>query len=781
MANHSYCDSNTILVGLGGTGGKILRAFKMRMFEEFPSESERAKIPVSILYVDSTDEMMPKDGRPHPDFRVLGQDASFEQREFLNIKKVDVSYLLDNIDNYPSLKGIIENAASVKNAIGNLGTAAGQMRRAGRILFAANAVGYVNALRDAYARCSAISGDGESCNIYIFAGLCGGTGSGSIIDAIVQARKTFPSSNISVFGMIPEMNLPKADIDQGRYYQNGYAALNELNALQANRFRPYDVTGNGSAADYYSISVNGVANGLTLYSNVNENGVSLNSLTELPKTVSDFVFARVFYIKNEEGEVASDIVRAYTFENCNRFASEYDELADSSQTTDELPIARTKKVNSFGIKRVMYPELRIVKHITYTVGESVLRQFKYNNWKEELGYVNEELNKDYREAYLNEANLGRWMLDIAHLTLDLKILPNDKKDLHITQYWDNQAHTWAESPDIKDASCPLTALDGEMGHFYDKDFGGGLGVEAFYDNKTHSIPEMATEIRSVIEKELFQRWEGGEISVFELLKVSKLLLEKVDEIRADIDKRIEENRTEVEEIGLDCSENVNEWSTLGVMKRMIGVGKQIYGRHQTDLSDLYAARTRTRALQFAKSLALKVKTTLENMNNDISSFAKMLNDAMEETDRMIGAQQKKNKGIEDMRGAIIEVSEEDEMIQFEKWISTSKVDMNSITNQIRKAILPTTEFTNFGQLTAEVGIDNIRDAFDIRLSEIIKQKHAELPESSTKILGLNILKQLMQKLPTDDDVRMFAAKIMKQGGVYLRLDQNQMQMHVPNN
>ena len=35
MSTTSFCNSNHILVGLGGTGGKILRAFKMRMFEEF--------------------------------------------------------------------------------------------------------------------------------------------------------------------------------------------------------------------------------------------------------------------------------------------------------------------------------------------------------------------------------------------------------------------------------------------------------------------------------------------------------------------------------------------------------------------------------------------------------------------------------------------------------------------------------------------------------------------------------------------------------------------------
>lgn len=50
MAN-SYCSENHILVGLGGTGGKILKAFKMRMFEEFPDAKERDKQPVALLYV----------------------------------------------------------------------------------------------------------------------------------------------------------------------------------------------------------------------------------------------------------------------------------------------------------------------------------------------------------------------------------------------------------------------------------------------------------------------------------------------------------------------------------------------------------------------------------------------------------------------------------------------------------------------------------------------------------------------------------------------------------
>ena len=231
--------------------------------------------------------------------------------------------------------------------------------------------------------------------------------------------------------MIPEMNLPKSDMDQGRYYQNGYAAMNELNALQSGRWYPQDVTGIGEA-QLYNDRVKGVADGLTIYSNVNENGLTINSLQELPKIVSDYIFARVFYI-NEEDQVNSDIIRAYNFENMDDFALEFDETANPD-AAGRIPVARTKKINSFGIKRVMYPELRVLKHITYTVGESVLYQFKYNNWRENQGFVNEERNKDYRKEYLNNDNLQKWALDLSHLTYDLKVLESDSDYPRFNEY-----------------------------------------------------------------------------------------------------------------------------------------------------------------------------------------------------------------------------------------------------------------------------------------------------------------------------------------------------------
>lgn len=779
MSSTSYCNTNHILIGLGGTGGKILREFKMRMFEEFPEAKEREKQSVQLLYVDSSKEMMPKDGKGRADFRVMGQDASFTNDEFLFIKGNDVSYILDHIDSFPSVKGIVKNAQAVKSAIGNLGEAAGQMRRAGRLLFASNAVAFVNAVQNAFARCAHISGNESQLNIHIFAGLAGGTGSGSIIDAIVQCRKLYPEAIINVYAMVPEMNLPKANMDQGRYYQNGYAAINELNALQAGRYIPHDITGSGPA-NVWSARVHGVANGITLYSNVNDNGLRLDSLKELPKVVSDYIYARVFLI-NPQNKACEDIIRGYNFENMNNFEVEYDELGDDLADNQEQLIARTKKVNSFGIKRVMYPELRVLKHITYTTGENILLQFKYNNWREEMGFVDEEANKDYRELYFNDKNIQKWMLDDDHLTLNKKILPTDKDQQDIDEYWHDKALGYATDPTVKKADCPLNELDSLLGEeFFAKQFR-GVGVEAYYAGKTKSIPDMAREIRHNIEHELYELWKAGDVSIVELQKVSKLLIEKVTDVRQHIEEEIQKNDEDVNAITDDCKANVAEWSDLNLIQRWANVGNRIYARHQTDLADLYAARTRAVALQFAKALALKTLNAVQNMDNDISAFAEVINKAITETETLISAQQKINKGIEDMRGAIVEVSEEETMKEFEVELKLDKTEMPAIATQLRQAILPQSPFTDFGHLASDVSIDNIRDAFDIKLTEIVRAKHNEKAESDKKVLGMNIITQLQQKLQTEEDIKSFAYKIVQQSGVYLKLNNDQIQLHVRNN
>ena len=169
------------------------------------------------------------------------------------------------------------------------------------------------------------------------------------------------------------------------------------------------------------------------------------------------------------------------------------------------------------------------------------------------------------------------------------------------------------------------------------------------------------------------------------------------------------------------------------------------------------------------------------MDADISAFGQKINEAIEETERLVAAQRKINKGLEDMKGAIIEVSEDETMRQFELDVKIDKIDMPSIARQIRDIILPQGDFTNFGNLANEISVDDIKDAFDVKLSEIVKTKHDEKAASEKKVLGLNILTQLQQKLKTDDDIKAFASKIVSQSGMFLKLNNDQCQLHLRNN
>jgi hypothetical protein len=429
----------------------------------------------------------------------------------------------------------------------------------------------------------------------------------------------------------------------------------------------------------------------------------------------------------------------------------------------------------------MYPALRVLKHITYTTGESILMQFKYNNWREEMGFVDEEANKDYREKYFNDKNIQKWMLDDDHLTLNKKILASDKDQQDIDEYWHDKSLGYANDQTVKKADCPLNELDSLLGEeFFAKQFR-GVGVEAYYAGKNKSIPDMAAEIRRNIEHELFELWKSGDVSIVELQKVSKLLIEKVTDIRQHIEDEIQKNEEDVITISDDCKANVAEWSDLNLIQRLANKGDRIYARHQNDLADLYSARTYSVALQFAKSLALKTLNAVQNMDSDIGAFAEVINKAIKETEALISAQQKINKGIEDMRGAIVEVSEEETMKEFEVELKLDKTEMPAIATQLRQAILPQAPFTNFGRLATDVSIDNIRDAFDIKLSEIVRAKHNEKAESDKKVLGMNIITQLQQKLQTEEDIRSFAFKIVQQSGVYLKLNNDQIQLHVRNN
>ena len=109
-ARHLYrrvMSGNNLIIGLGGTGGRVLKELRKRLYVDgFLGSSSDSMLPVSFIYIDSTDELMHYDD---PSWITLdGYNAQFTPSEFLNINTIDLNPIVAAPTGYyPQLQHII--------------------------------------------------------------------------------------------------------------------------------------------------------------------------------------------------------------------------------------------------------------------------------------------------------------------------------------------------------------------------------------------------------------------------------------------------------------------------------------------------------------------------------------------------------------------------------------------------------------------------------------------------------------------------------------------------
>lgn len=775
---------NHVLVGLGGTGGKVLKAFKKRIFREFSKEKREKLIPaIGFIYVDSTHEMMkPND----PTFRVMGESASFTPDEFVDIKKVDLEQILNNIDSFPGLKYVVKSAESMRTTLGEVGAAAGQKRRAGRILFAANCNKYLAALNSKYQSLRARTRQ-DTLHVHIFTGLAGGTGSGSIIDVVAQTRIKYPESTIDVYAMVPEKDIPDG-CQAGRYHQNGYAALKELSALNVGKFLPSNViTGEEH------VHFNEVPNkqfGLMLYSNVNENGVVVDSFSELPKLLADSVFFRIFL--KEKAGVNDDFLRAWSAENYNDFLVEYNFKSKSG----DKERARTKGVSSFGIKRVIYPETRIIEHISYSISKSLVLQMQYNNFSESTGFRNDAPHKDYSEhTTKDEGCMRKWKLDDAHLSLNEKILDSEKAVKTIDTFWMETA-TFNSYDDAKqaDSADPYDYNYKFCSDAYEHKFRLKMGVENYYKEKGEDkvIKEYVGDIIESIEKHLYTKWYEGQYSMNDLLGICEVVLEYIKKRASKLPEEITKYSEQAEEFLADHNDIVDEASQLGVLNKFVlGRRKDLYIEDQTVLQNLFTAKTNKIATEFQERLMSKLRSAFEEFQAQIMLFIGKLLRSQEVLVNAISDRTRQASGL-DTHQSIIEVAEDEKMMKFEQTLTLDRGTMDTLAAFMRKKIAKGKEFAHFDDLARDIDDDTIKEIATKRsekeegkepeevLYDYIEAYHNK-EFSKDRILGINVLEQLKKILDNPDKISNFARDIINDSGVFLKLNDGEMSKAFNNN
>ena len=764
---------NHILVGLGGTGGKVLKAFRKRLYQEYNAE-ERSQLPIGFLYVDSSIEMMKADDKT---WQVLGENAQFGENEFVNVKGIDLNAVLAAPSSYPGLKGIIGDAEVMRRTLGEVGAAAAQKRRAGRILFGSNIDKFKQALINQFKKVNEVT-KASRTNIYIFTGLAGGTGSGSIIDVIAQTRmipqfrqelsqdgKT--GTAIVVNAMVPEL-APPGTSDAGRYHANGYAALQELNALLSGNFKPYDVSGKGQSERLNLDLVNKVADGLILYSNVNEHGYTVESLHELPQILADFTYSRIFLEVNDNTE---EFLRSYSYENINDWRVEYYEKAKNGA----IQPYRTKAVSSFGFKRVIIPEEEIIEYFSFSFGRQSLLQMRFNNWNDDLGYRDTPANEDYSSEVMKADLQEKWRISDKHLMLELPILPSDENKFGaFAPYWAGVIPRWAQ--DAERANQPLAKLEELCEKGYNELFR-QLGAVRFYEGKNAAREQHAQEICDRIEHYIFDQWKMGDLSLYNMLQLIDCIQTEVGRKRKNMEAKAQSARQLTDQLIQQREQNKKAFA--GVLVQSLVKGKYLT-RHSTVLQQLMVKRCEVLGAEFAQQMTAALSVKLNLLRNRIETFVSTLNEAIEYNEAMIGARCQDEGGMGNLQQTVIRFYDQKKVKEFTQRVITNQGKQKSIADEVRLKLVEIigTEQT-FQHANAVIDKDTIAGLMDT----VVRQKsiaiHDDmLIEVSEKLINRNILEQLSERYSENEELKKFAKSIIEESGVFLEFNGAELQRSI---
>lgn len=218
-----------ILIGLGGTGVSCLRTVKGAVYERLKPDNPEADIPeynhIKFIAVDS-------------DRNDLGDPAkevnAILETEFFPITSNNITAAIKN-DAVMATKPELSWMRNQEIEVPAVSAGAGGKRQIGRYLIMDRSFEFINRIVTAINQAKAGLG-ATSVGIHIFAGISGGTGSGTFLDVCYMAQKALSlvgaTGNDKIFGyfFLPDVNLGKITDPATRAYipRNGYAALKEL-------------------------------------------------------------------------------------------------------------------------------------------------------------------------------------------------------------------------------------------------------------------------------------------------------------------------------------------------------------------------------------------------------------------------------------------------------------------------------------------------------------------------------------------------------------------------
>lgn len=773
MANH-------FIIGLGGTGGHVLREFRKRVYQEFGSNKPDNGVHLEYLYVDSSDD----DLNSREGWKIMNKSVHLKEAQKVSIHGIGMN-MFNNLGMYPGIQSFLsaEEVDMMQNQLGPLVTAGigGQRRRLGRLLFANNLASndngndFLTRVRQTVRSIQDESGD-QMVTFHICAGLAGGTGSGSIIDAMAQIRNEYKPQpgateyKVFLYLYVPEMVVANTNHDSGFYQANGYAALVELNAMSVGSYLPLNATGK---RDPFTGGVERLLGGIEafdgayLYTNVNQAGKTLRIGTTLPAAVADFMFQKTVY---SEG---AQMRRLSGCEN-DGAGPEYDQSGTAT---------RSRKFLTFGIKTIEYPESEIKECVTYNFARQATRQLQYNFWQDGIGYGEvsiDEIGTGFRDEIKTNKNRELLHLANSYLMLSKPIIENN-----VTKHWRDIDETWEgrtqmfadEVQNGEEKKSWFAIFTKKVDDYYDRNYR-THGVKKFYEIQEKEIKGYAKTIRRHIEKHLFDQWQTGTISLIEVEKYTSILIddcrERVTAFKTQVSTQEDEAKNQNANIkGINI-----EWDNIGWLRDAVtGASKKVFAKYKTAKCALCAANTRMEAYNYAQKLMSAVIEQLTLMLEGIKEYHSEMTQIMEAVST--AADSKCNDDEANTDNTIVMKKYDPQHVQlFVKQCVADKERQADNANSIRQRMaqmLGEDEEKSFVALLNKTDYDT---ALDIILdictkSAVDSMTNAAANDPLNKMVGVNILEKLKNEYNTEEKLENLVRGWVNEAQCYMQFNQEE--------
>ena len=626
-----YSNSNNLIIGLGGIGGRVLRELRKRMFDEGLLRTDgHHQLPIAFMYIDSTDELMHHND---PSWMTLdGHNAQFSHSEFLNIQIAGAPAA------FPQLKEIIGKSKVIETY--RPGCGAMQNRRLGRVMFAANAQRFYNMLQEKDHELSMITGHDDLEKIYIVTGLAGGTGSGSVVDVIAQAHKRYPHAVIFVMVALPTIP-PRYGHDQGHYLANVYAALKELNALNVDAFRPLDMMTSGQRVDTN-----------------NQEKLQFTLIPFENGSIADCLHSFLTIINPQGDEYANCIYR-----EISRYAPEVLghclQWEYSAKEPEKKKPVRTLTLASYAQKIIVHPKDLILRRISYSMQAQFMRQILHNNYHEIIGFVDETKPLDYKDILSKRLHV--WNIDNKSLTLQwpFSFISHDSSINSIQLEWERMA-------DI----CFHNAAELESGwemrfnylrEAYEDNYHTRYrhyGVEEYFGNKVSAANDYAQAICHEIQHDLFMHWYQGEFGIIDLIEIVKRIIDYLRDENENTFKRIEVYKEQSVEYREEMGYVREDFDHLNIILRAMRAEHHLQ-RYNKCLREYYISLTHIHAIEFEKQLLVKLINRLFEIEDRLMAISSKLEKMEEEAIHIAEKIEEKSKGHHNTHSPIVDLSNED--------------------------------------------------------------------------------------------------------------------------